>query len=213
MSDTVVNASSRQPRSGRNDRVATRWRRPTIGLGSTGNARCGSVCERRTTTGSLLPSRSGTGARDAESAHRHPHRHSERAAESADPAAPVVTTNAAPAPPNLPTAAPVITPGATPSLPTAAPAAAPTHDSPSDDSAPTTGEHPMAHLMPTKAMPTEASRRAAETCSAEDQVEEGQDRRDLRNHRVHRRRRTTARRMVVDAINEAGDTTVEQPAK
>jgi len=129
-------------------------------------------------------------------------------------AAPVITPSTAPEMPNLPTAAPVITPGSTPSLPTPAPAAAPTNDSPSNDSAPTTGEHPMAHLMPSKTMPTEASRRAAEQRAAQKAKSK-----KIKIGVISGIIVVTAvvgpplGKWLVDAINEVGATTVEQPAE
>ena len=66
--------------------------------------------------------------------------------------------------PTLPVVSQVLTDGSTPTLPTL-PVAAPTVPAPTSESGvEVSGEarHPMAHLMPEKAGPSEASRRAAE---------------------------------------------------
>jgi hypothetical protein len=70
--------------------------------------------------------------------------------------------------PTLPVVTQVLTVGSTPTLPTL-PVAAPTAPHPTSESpaqASSEPRHPMAHLMPEKTAPSEASRRAAEARAA-----------------------------------------------
>lgn len=118
--------------------------------------------------------------------------------------------------PTLPAVSPVLSSPATTLLPSASTSA--DHSDSTDGSSEaveTEPEHPMAHLMPTKSAPTEASRRAAEIRAA----------RKAKSKKI--KIGVVAGMLVfsavvgpplgkwlVDAINEAGDTTtVEEPAE
>ena len=126
--------------------------------------------------------------------------------------APMLTGEA----PTLPLVSPVLTSSAAPVLPAAG---ASHHDSATNDKGPDTPtgepEHPMAHLMPSKQMPTEASRRAAEQ-------------RAIRKAKSKKVKIGVVAGMLVasaivgpplgkwlvDAVNEAGNTTtVDEPAE
>ena len=124
----------------------------------------------------------------------------------AAPPAPVLLGDA----PTLPVVSPVLTPPTT-----TLPGNSTPDDSEHDDDSSAEPEHPMAHLMPSKSMPSEAGRRAAEIRAAQKAKSK-----KIKIGLIAGFMLVSAvlgpplGKWLVDAINEAGDTTtVVEPAE